>query len=109
MMMNIPHTMSNTNIPLDLELQQRYPLREVACYDATHPILMHDLPIIGWVCDVPSERSVTYVMMWVFQQYVANSITGLMLDVGANAGYFGLLAAQHGHDVLFFDLQPDVK
>ena len=107
--MNIPHTMSNTNIPLDLELQKRYPLREVACYDATHPILMHDLPIIGWVCDVPSERSVTYVMMWVFQQYVANSITGLMLDVGANAGYFGLLAAQHGHDVLFFDLQPECQ
>lgn len=104
----LKHALSAT-IPFDLDIQQRYPLRSVACYDAGYPILMHGLPIIDWVCDEKSEKMVTVVMMRVFRQYSDRGIVGKMLDVGANAGYFGLLAAKHGHDVVFFDLQPECQ
>jgi len=33
----------------------------------------------------------------------------LMLDIGANAGFYGLLASQLGHRALFFDLQPECQ
>lgn len=48
-------------------------------------------------------------MMQLFQKYAAGGSVGWMLDVGANAGYFGLLAAKYGHKVLLFDLQPECQ
>ena len=99
----------SATIPFDLEIQRLYPLQSVACYDSDHPILMHGLPIIDWVCLEMGEQMVTLVMMRVFRQYSDSGIVGKMLDVGANAGYFGLLAAKHGHEVVFFDLQPECQ
>jgi len=39
----------------------------------------------------------------------SSSSSALMLDIGANAGFYGLLAARFGHKVLLFDLQPECQ
>lgn len=46
-------------------------------------------------------------MLFVFNKYASESANTLMIDVGANTGYYGLLAAKFGHKVIQFDLQPE--
>ena len=50
------------------------------------------------------EIKVSMVMMQVFLNW--RESPGLMLDVGANTGYYSLLAARMGHNAMKFDLQP---
>jgi len=94
----------------------KYPLKEVNCHlntgKNTQPIIMHDTGIIKWVCNNGGEKQVTKVMLYVFNEYYTNEKKDndaghLMLDVGSNAGYFGLLAATYGLKTLAFDLQPE--
>jgi FkbM family methyltransferase len=62
-----------------------------------------------WVCNNNGEQRVTAVMLHVFQGYCQTNkygAGGLVLDVGANAGYYGLMALKMGCRALFFDLQP---
>jgi len=57
-----------------------------------------------WVCNNAGERKVTLVMLSVFGKSCESS-NNLMLDIGANMGYFGLLAIKSGCEALLFDLQ----
>ena len=56
------------------------------------------------VCNNAGERKVTLVMLSVFGKSCESS-NNLMLDIGANMGYYGLLATKSGCEALFFDLQ----
>ena len=81
----------------------------------------HDLMIIdtwalgGWLCVEPSERVVQQKMWDVFlgntpQRRTCTTPEGhprLMLDIGANTGFYGMLAIESGCEVLFFDIQPE--
>jgi FkbM family methyltransferase len=96
-----------------------YPVKEVNCHlglgENTKPILMHDTGmVIRWVCNNGGEKEVTEVMLHVFNEYYLASKDEdghfqqkLMLDVGSNVGYYGLLAASYGLKTIAFDLQPE--
>ena len=94
----------------------KYPLKEVNCHlglgENTKPIIMHDTGIIDWVCNNGGEKQVTKVMLHAFNEHYVASKDGnfqqkLMLDVGSNAGFYGLLAATYGLKTIAFDLQPE--
>ena len=87
------------------KLLKQHPLKVVECADKDNYILMHSTFAADWVCNNPGEQAVTAVMLHVFRSNDKSS--SLMLDIGANAGYYGLLAARFGHSVVQFDLQPD--
>lgn len=99
----------------NLDILLKYPLKEVNCHlklgDNTKPIIMHDTGIISWVCTAGGEIQVTKVMLHVFNEYVAskdgNFQQKLMIDIGSNAGFYGLLAATYGIKTIAFDLQPE--
>jgi FkbM family methyltransferase len=66
--------------------------------------MMHNTGMVkDWVCNNAGEKKVSRVMEYVFHKAPK---PGLMLDVGANAGFYGLVAARFGHNVVSFDLQP---
>jgi FkbM family methyltransferase len=90
---------------LDYNVLRKYPLLTVACAaGGKYPILMQNNGIHKWVCG--QENHVTLAMLYVFNKYANENKAGLMLDVGANAGYYSLLAAKLGHKSVQFDLQP---
>lgn len=92
----------------EYDLIQALPFVKVNCAaDGNYPILMQKNGMINWVCDNKGERKVTQIMLFVFNKYASESANTLMLDVGANTGYYGLLAAKFGHKVIQFDLQPE--
>jgi len=116
------NTMVKDTLPFqDYKLNLRmlkYPLKEVNCHlnrgKNTQPIIMHDTGIISWVCNNGGEIQVTKVMSYVFNEYYTNEKKDndndaghLMLDIGSNAGYYGLLAATYGLKTVAFDLQPE--
>ena len=114
------NTMVKDTLPFqDYKLNLRmlkYPLKEVNCHlntgKNTQPIIMHDTGIIRWVCKNTGEIQVTKVMSYVFNEYYTNEKKDndaghLMLDIGSNAGYYGLLAATYGLKTVAFDLQPE--
>ena len=95
---------------IDINVLGHFGLVAVDCATKQYPIIMHNTDIIKWVCQNRGEKLVTRAMLYVFQKYAGNnseSAPGLMLDIGANAGYYGLLAAKLGHAVVQFDLQPE--
>lgn len=95
-------------------LEDKYKLTPVKCAGAVvastdTTILMHDTGMIAWICGehkTSEELKVTKVMLTLFQKYDKG---GLMLDIGANAGYYSLLAAKMGHNSVQFDLQPECQ
>mmetsp|Transcript_4631 Transcript_4631/g.7010 ORF Transcript_4631/g.7010 Transcript_4631/m.7010 type:complete len:382 (-) Transcript_4631:151-1296(-) len=95
-------------------LEDKYKLTPVKCAGAVvastdTTILMHDTGMISWICGErksSDELKVTKVMLTLFQKYDKG---GLMLDIGANAGYYSLLAAKMGHNSVQFDLQPECQ
>ena len=75
-----------------------------------------------WVCNDGGERKVTSVMIHVFSKFCENpehgldnyhtksgQPRGLMLDVGSNLGYYGLLSLKMGCEAIMFDLQPECQ
>ena len=72
------------------------------------PFFMQKGVTADWVCKDHGEKKVTAVMQKVFGSQCKKSTgaPGLMLDVGSNLGYYGLLAMSQGCESLLFDLQP---
>jgi len=83
---------------------------------------------LDWIVEVlVNKRQVTAVMLHVFHQYSGKQIVAvdpknqelnanallslslMMLDIGANEGFYGLLAGTFGYKVLLFDLQPECQ
>ena len=64
--------------------------------------------ILRWVATMKSERWLAMLMSRAIASPLADDEAGrpVMLDIGANAGYFGLLAAGLGANVIFFEPQP---
>lgn len=102
----------------NLDILLKYPLKKVTCHlksgDNTKPIIMHDSGgyIISWVCTNGGEIQVTKVMLHVFNEYYVASKDGnfqqkLMIDIGSNSGFYGILAATYGLKTIAFDLQPE--
>ena len=77
--------------------------------DGKYPFLMHEGWIVHWVCDKRGEQAVAAVMVKIFEDncVAPPHQTNLMLDVGSNHGYYGLLALKMGCEALLFDLQPE--
>lgn len=95
-------------LALNQTLVEKAQLVKVNCgFIKDHPFLMHAGVIIDWVCNNGGEHVVTIVMMYIFEKYKKDGKEGLMLDVGANAGFYSLLAAKYGHHAIQFDLQPE--
>lgn len=91
----------------DSEIVKKYPFRKVKCDglvavdDFDFSIQMQDTGMIDWICATGRHKSseelkVSKVMLHIFQKYNSS----LMLDIGANSGYYGLLAARYGHKVI---------
>jgi len=98
-----------------LEPKYKYDLKPVSCHasfvseDINTTILLYDNNMIDWICGrtkFSHEDRVTKVMMKIFQKYTKRS---LMLDIGANTGYFSLIAGKMGHEAIQFDLQPECQ
>ena len=72
------------------------------------PFFMQKGDTVDWVCNNHGEKKVTAIMQKVFSSQCKKSTgaPGLMLDVGSNLGYYGLLAMSQGCESLLFDLQP---
>jgi FkbM family methyltransferase len=94
-------------------LEQKFKMTPVKCKglfakSANITILMHDTGMIKWICGEKNsqELKVSRVMIHAFEKYGSR---GLMLDIGANAGYYSLLAAKMGHNSVQFDLQPECQ
>lgn len=118
-------TASSSSVLLDYDLVKKYPLTRLACgHESKFPIVMHISPGYQWVCgnnNNGNEHAVTQVMLYIFhkhqqQQQQAKSRRQqqqqqqVMLDVGANAGYYSLLAAIHfGHQAVQFDVLPECQ
>ena len=105
----------NTSMTVDAEYR---PIRKDAnlvtmrcAADGKYPFLMHGGVITGWVCKNRGEQAVTAVMVKIFEQGCRTSSlhSNLMLDVGSNHGYYGLLALKMGCEALLFDLQPECQ
>ena len=64
--------------------------------------------ILRWVAIMKSERWLAELLGRALAIRLIDGNAGqpLMMDIGANAGYFGLLAAGLGADVIFFEPQP---
>ena len=112
----VKDTLPFQDYKLNLHMLNKYPLKEVNCHlnagKNTQPIVMHNTGIVGWVCENGGEKQVTKVMLYVFNEYYTNEkkendAGQLMLDIGSNAGYYGLLAATYGLKTIAFDLQPE--
>jgi FkbM family methyltransferase len=59
-----------------------------------------------WICGNVQERRIAAIMLHVFDGKCSDpSNPGLMLDIGSNVGYFGMLGLRGGCEVLAFDLQ----
>lgn len=106
-----PNTMPSTSA-MDLESLQKWPLTKVQCVaNGKYPFLMQYVGAVDWCCTNVGEVKVTKVMQYVFEKYQtpqsSTSSGGLMLDIGANGGFYGFLAAAMGHRILAFDLQPN--
>lgn len=69
-----------------------------------HPFYIHEGEINNWVCNNGGEKKVTAVILHVLS---STPYPGLVLDVGSNFGYYGLLAMKMGFESLLFDLQPE--
>lgn len=72
------------------------------------PFFMQKGAVADWVCNNHGEKKVTAIMQKVFgsQCKASTGAPGLILDVGSNLGYYGLLAMSQGCESLLFDLQP---
>jgi len=115
---------------IDLSVLASHDVQELACTSmgSELSVLLHDasatqrkhgqgnvlrgassLGDASWVCEQGGERKVTQVMLHVFGKKCrssgASTSRGLMLDIGANMGYFGMLALKSGCEALLFDLQ----
>lgn len=77
----------------------------------TEPFFMHNGATAKWVCNDRGEKKVTAVMLKVFSDHCKNPMVapGLMLDVGSNLGYYGLMAMAMGCESILFDLQPECQ
>ena len=66
---------------------------------------------MDWVCTNEGEKRVTAVMLKVFATHCNQSSDnpGLMVDIGSNLGYYGLLAMKMGCESIMFDLQPECQ
>lgn len=62
--------------------------------------------ILRWIGKKRSERVVASIVHWALAASAVRP-RPLMLDIGANAGYYGLLAISLGARVIFFEPQPD--
>lgn len=88
---------------LDFPLFKKHPIEVVKCVArGKFPILSHQTGMLRWVCNNKGEKKVTNAMLYVFHKHSDK----LMLDVGANCGYYSLLAARLGHRAVQFDVQP---
>lgn len=77
-----------------------------------YPFLMYGGGIANWVCNNRGEQAVTAVMLNIFERECRTpslNSNNLMLDVGSNHGYYGLLALKMGCEALLFDLQPECQ
>jgi len=109
----LQHALPLTKV-LNLKLVEKYKIKQLHEQSKNHSLFMHDTGIVKWVCTNHGEKQVTKVMVHVFQNYY-NSISssqsdtqrGIMLDVGANAGYYGIMAASYRLPAVLFDLQPE--
>lgn len=78
--------------------------------EGKYPFFIHQGGTNRWVCNNRGEKKVTAVMLKVFSALCGNpSSNGLMLDVGSNLGYYGLLAMRMGCESILFDLQPECQ
>lgn len=66
--------------------------------------------VIKWVTTNPGEQFVTRVALEALQPIVRGATDDnsdvVVLDIGANAGFYGMLALGLGYHVVFFDPQP---
>lgn len=78
------------------------PLDKITCVEG-YEFYMHFTGIETWVCDTIYEQRVTYIMTKILEVADKGSV---MLDIGSNAGFYGLLAMKMGFYSIMFDLQP---
>jgi FkbM family methyltransferase len=83
--------------------------REVLMYQTPQqkPLLLHlnSTDIMGWILGNEGEARVNQLFAKLFSTVCANH-TSLFLDVGANAGFYSLLALSYDCQALMFDPQP---
>ena len=75
--------------------------------DASFLMVANATSIIQWIVKMPSERVLASLLAHALA--AAREATRgrpLMLDIGANAGYFGMMAAACGANVVLFEPQP---
>jgi hypothetical protein len=63
--------------------------------------------VVDWLAWAPGERFVQSVFTTVLTDLAPSSRSPLVLDVGANAGFYGFMALAKGARVAFFDAQPE--
>ena len=102
----------NTSMTVDAEYRPIHKdanLVTMSCAaNGKYPFLMYGGVIAEWVCKTRGEQAVTAVMVKIFEQECRTPSlhSNLMLDIGSNHGYYGLLALKMGCEALLFDLQP---
>lgn len=70
------------------------------------PFYMHNSEkIINWVTNMPGEQFVTSVFIKGIEKDMVCNDGSVVLDIGANAGFYGLLASALGCNVIFFEPQ----
>ena len=106
---------------MDLEILKDHGVEKLSCTalgEDGHSVFLHNaspklqaasttVADSKWVCENGGEKRVGQVMLHVFDKKcrLPDGGRGLMLDVGANMGYFGMLALAAGCEALLFDLQ----
>ena len=78
---------------------------DVADGRAAFKVAARSSAVLQWIAAQPSERAVA---SWVHAALAATPAgeVATMLDIGANAGYFGLMSIALGAQAVFFDPQP---
>ena len=106
----------NTSMTVDAEyrpIPEHDNLETMRCAaNGKYPFFMYGGEIANWVCNNRGEQAVTAVMLNIFERECRTpslNSNNLMLDVGSNHGYFGLLALKMGCEALLFDLQPECQ
>jgi len=92
----------------------------VSCVHSKHQhvnvgeIIMAKNSMVAWICDQRSEQLILKGMLHILtstkngsfsRDLIAQSQECLVVDVGSNTGFFGLLGMTFGCNALFFDVQ----
>lgn len=105
----------NTSLAMDpvYQVVEGHSIVPMKCSGEYPPFFMQQGDTSRWVCNNKGEKKVTKVMLKVFSAHCKNTMNsqhrGIMLDVGSNLGYYGLLAMAMGCESILFDLQPQCQ